>query len=557
MRRKILFLPILATLMLAGCSTDDDLTTGGNENEGKTGYIAVNIVQPKTIMGRVATTNDFKDGSEVENYAQTGLFFIFSADGNTMIGDPQTLSLTGNTSGSNINPAVERIYNAVLVVDGKEEANKPTANLQIVCVLNAPSGLESVTKLSELRQKIENYDAHTEGTFIMTNSVYKDGDKEVLGATVDEKNIAQSADEALANPVQIYVERVVAKIRAVAKLKSDGEFDNQGAEINMGNDTKQLKINITGIEIANIAKTSYLFKNIDGITYDWAWDVNNKRSYWEIVPTTEQDLGYKNQSYNDIVNNSPKEGENGAFDITKVTNYVEYIQPNTSNQKTAVLVTAELQDMEGKPYDFVYLRGGYFTPNDALTLIAERAAKEGYWKKTGDSPVKYSQLSSEDFEWEDIHDNPSLTWLKSYEVVAKVKSNITDLYKYDKNNNKYVKQNDVTAINTWLAGSADDHSNVARYYKDGKCYYFVNIDQTPVAESNGFTQTEPAAKFEGVVRNHIYDLTLNSIKGIGTPVFDPMDVIIPERPDDENLYYLAAQINVLAWRLVNQTVDFE
>ena len=59
------------------------------------------------------------------------------------------------------------------------------------------------------------------------------------------------------------------------------------------------------------------------------------------------------------------------------------------------------------------------------------------------------------------------------------------------------------------------------------------------------------------MRNHIYDLTLSSIKGIGTPVFDPDDVIIPERPDIENLYYLAARINVLAWKVVSQTVNFE
>lgn len=539
MRRKILFLPILATLMLAGCSTDDDLTTGGNENEGKTGYIAVNIVQPKTIMGRAVTEDDFEDGNDTENYAQTGLFFIFDNSGNK-VGDAQTLALTG--SGTNpINPAVERIYNAVLVVDGKKV--EPEEGLQIVCVLNAPSGLTDATTLSALKKKVDNYDAHTEGTFIMTNSVYKDGDKEILGATVDENNIAQSADKALANPVQIYVERVVAKIRA----KSDGEFNNQGAEINMGNDTKQLKINITGIEIANIARTSYLFKNIANIDYTWAWDVNNRRSYWETVPTS---LKYDNQSYNQI--------KEDGFDIKNV-NLTQYIQPNTSTTKTAVLVTAELQDMEGKPYDFVYLRGGYFTPNDALTLIAERAAKEGYWKKTGDNPVKYSQLSSEDFEWEDIHDNPLLTWLKSYEVVAKVKSNITNLYKYNKEEDKYVELNGVTEINNWLAGTATDHPYVARYYKDGKCYYFVNIDQTSVANSmfaEGLTSYE-AHTYDGVVRNHIYNLTLNSIKGIGTPVFDPTDVIIPERPDDENLYYLAAQINVLKWRLVNQTVNFE
>ena len=94
---------------------------------------------------------------------------------------------------------------------------------------------------------------------------------------------------------------------------------------------------------------------------------------------------------------------------------------------------------------------------------------------------------------------------------------------------------------------------VARVYTDGKCYYYVNIDQTPVATDNGYTGD---GKFEGVIRNHIYDLTLNSISGIGTPVFKPEDVIIPQTPTDETLWFLGARINVLKWRLVKQTVDF-
>lgn len=544
MRRKILFLPILATLMLAGCSTDDDLTTGGNENEGKTGYIAVNIVQPKTIMGRAVTADDFENGDEKENYAQTGLFFIFNADGTQRIGESQTLALTG--SGTNpINPAVERIYNAVLVVDGKD--TKPENYLQIVCVLNAPSGLTDVTTLSALKEKIDNYDAHTEGTFIMTNSVYKDGDNEILGANVTEDNIAESADKALANPVQIYVERVVAKIRTAGSAS----FNNEGANPTIDGQEKNLKIRITGIEIANIAKTSYLFKNIGGITYDWAWDTSNKRSYWETAPAG---LSYKNQSYNNIVDNSSKESESSTFDISKI-NATEYIQPNTSNQKTAVLVTAELLDEE-KPFSFVYLRGGYFTPDNALALIAQYVANNGYWKQNGS---KYEQLSTEDFEWKNKNDEgaTSYTWLKGYEVVAQVKSNVTDLKKKDTDGN-YTDAT-VAEINNLLAGTETDHPYVARYYKDGKCYYFVNINQTSVANSmlaEG-SATNAAHTYDGVVRNHIYDLTLNSIKGIGTPVFDPEDVIIPERPDDEDLYYLAAQINVLAWRLVSQTVDFE
>ena len=71
---------------------------------------------------------------------------------------------------------------------------------------------------------------------------------------------------------------------------------------------------------------------------------------------------------------------------------------------------------------------------------------------------------------------------------------------------------------------------------------------------------EGAAKthvFDGVVRNHIYDLSLNDITGIGTPVFDPDDVIVPTKPEDEQLWYLAARIKVLKWRLVKQDVSFE
>lgn len=533
MKKKFFLLPFLAALAFAGCSNDDDPTTGGNENESEDyGYVAVNIVQPKSIGARAASTG-FEYGTDDENKAESGLFFIFDAEG-TAYGQPQRLALTGSGTGNS--PEVERIYNAVLVIDGA--ATAPTAGLQIVCVLNAPSGLETgVTSLFNLTEKIDNYSTHTSGTFIMSNSVYKDGNDTILGATVAAENISTSASVALANPVNIYVERVVAKIRA----KGTDSFTNNGANPAIDGVEKNLNIKITGIEIANIAETSYLVKNIDGISYNWAWDVTNKRSYWETVPSA---LTYSNKSYNTIVTDSPKDGDGDTFDITKV-NTTDYIQPNTSAQKTAVLVTAELLDGTS-PYDFVYLRGGYFTPDKALAVIAQYAANNGYYKKTGDNA--YSQLATTDFEWKNKFDEGATqyTWLERYEVVAQVKSSVSDLYKKDG-----AAYTSVTAaeINTLLAGTENSHPYVAQYYKGGKCYYFVNIDQSSIASATVHT-------YDGVVRNHIYDLTLNSIKGIGTPVFDPDDVIIPEKPDVEDLYYLAAQINVLAWKVVSQTVDF-
>ena len=558
MKKKLFFLPFLAALAFTGCSNDDDPAAGGNENKGDDyGYVAVNIVQPKSI-GTRAVANGFEYGTDDENKAESGLFFIFNADGTkyAMDNNPQSIALTTDKSGDNANntvtPQVEKIYNAVLVIDGA--ATAPTAGLQIVCVLNAPADLatSSVSSLSDLEAKIADYSAHTSGAFIMSNSVYKDGSDEILGATVATENISKSASVALEKPVDIYVERVVAKIRA----KGTGSFTNNGANPDIDGVEKNLTIKLTGIEIANIAETSYLVKNIDGISYDWAWDATNKRSYWETVPAN---LTYGNKSYNTIVSDSPKDGENGTFDITKVST-TDYIQPNTSTQKTAVLVTAELLDGT-TPCDFVYLRGGYFTPDKALALIAQYAANNGYYKRTSAenvTPVTYSQLATTDFEWKNKLDEGAMqyTWLERYEVVAQVKSNVSDLYK--KEGDTYTPAT-ASNINTLLAGTADSHPYVAQYYKDGKCYYFVNIDQTSVANERKATGASDAAAhtYDGVVRNHIYDLTLSSIKGIGTPVFDPDDIIIPERPDVENLYYLAAQINVLAWKVVSQTVNFE
>lgn len=58
----------------------------------------------------------------------------------------------------------------------------------------------------------------------------------------------------------------------------------------------------------------------------------------------------------------------------------------------------------------------------------------------------------------------------------------------------------------------------------------------------------------GIVRNHWYKVTLNSITGLGTPVYDKDKTIDPTTPKDENTY-LAARVNVLQWRVVSQKVD--
>lgn len=561
-----LFIPLLAALALVGCSQSDEPGNKG-QGSGDYSYVAVNIVQPGNAGSRATEASEgFEYGTDDENYAQEGLFFIFSADGNTMVGDAQRIALaaTGDTGNT---PEVEKIYSAVLVIDGVKD--KPAADLQVVCVLNAPDGIETgVSTITGLKEKIANYGAATKGHFIMSNSVYKDGGTEVLGARITDANLKQSSSEALNNPVRVYVERVVARIDVTEPGEAFVYYDQEPL---IDGVKKTLYINIKGLEIANIATTSYLFKNITGIDYAWAWDASNKRSYWETCPAN---LAYSNKSYNAINNNTPNatSGLVPVFDFANAT-LKEYVQPNTTSQKTSVLVTAQLtEDKAGQiPFSFLYLKGGYYTPNGAGALLAQYLATTShfYYKKAASGAgTTYSQLPASAFEWKNRKDFDGVTnltnteknaisALEDYEVIGRLKTSgegaIAASEIYVKNGDNFTPITNISQVNEALLGY------VAEYWKDGMCYYFMEIDQTPVATANGFTQPDPAnpTKFYGVVRNHIYRLSLKSIKGLGTPVFDPTDEIVPDRREDDDLWYLAAEIEVLAWKLATQDVNFD
>lgn len=545
MIKKFAILSLFLPFVLASCSSDEP---GKNGDNGKDlGYVAVNIVQPNQADVRAANSG-FEYGNDTENFAKDALFFIFDGSGNILsTNGAQRKTLNGHGEGNN--PEVERIYNAVLLINGENE--KPNNTKQIVCVLNAPDKFEEgISSISNLKDKIDAYGTHSKGTFIMSNSVYKNGDTEVFATQITEEYIKTSESEALTDPVNIYVERVVAKIQVETQQASEGGFSNTDAQVTIDGEQKTFKIKITGIEIANIAEKSYMFKNIadiattEDMSFDWNWnDVTNKRSYWETVPTKDKGMTFANKSYTQITSTNPITNIN---ELTGDKKYIEYVQPNTTKgQNTAVLVTAELTNEDGSAInDFVYIRGGYTTDEGAKNVVATYLAAKDFYKKVGDNT--YRQLEATDLEWKNGHDDSSITGLKDYEVIAQLKNDMI-IYHFD--GTPYT--NGTSAVNTALKEAT---SYRARVYTKGMCYYFVPIDHTSVAKAYGYTGTKT---YNGVVRNHIYKLTLQSIQGLGTPVFDPKDVIIPDKPSDENMYYLAAKINVLAWRLATQNVNFQ
>ena len=59
----------------------------------------------------------------------------------------------------------------------------------------------------------------------------------------------------------------------------------------------------------------------------------------------------------------------------------------------------------------------------------------------------------------------------------------------------------------------------------------------------------------GIVRNHLYSITVNSLTKIGKGIYNPDENIVPDKDDEKESYYVGAQINILSWKIVNQGVD--
>ena len=78
-----------------------------------------------------------------------------------------------------------------------------------------------------------------------------------------------------------------------------------------------------------------------------------------------------------------------------------------------------------------------------------------------------------------------------------------------------------------------------------KAYYFLPIAHLAASNQNA------------IVRNHVYQMNLNSVSGLGTPVPNPDKVIIPEKVESDELSYIAASVYVLKWKVVENNVDLK
>lgn len=96
-----------------------------------------------------------------------------------------------------------------------------------------------------------------------------------------------------------------------------------------------------------------------------------------------------------------------------------------------------------------------------------------------------------------------------------------------------------------------------QHFNKGKMYYAIPIEHMVALEKD--KDTGKTTKFNigsyGVVRNHWYQINIKTIDKPGTPVDKPGDEIVPN-DDPKEVAYIAFEIVVIPWHVINQEVDF-
>lgn len=576
MKKYFLFMSVLASLFLAGCSQEEIAPNGENDGNGEatTSYMAVNLVS-SDVLGTRATGNGYEDGDSYENKVSKVRFYFFNGVGGTANVKTTANGAVNYYDWENPTPAagnpndVEKILSTTIVINTKKGDGLP---VRIAAVINPDNvtGLGnsslSLTSLKGIAQDYATSDLTSDGKFVMFNSVYVEDGKDYSTTDITDDNICKSEADAKDHPVNIYVERSVAKVSVIlgtnvaAAAIADGKIAlktkvTDGENLLVGG--KQVYLKLGGWELAAETSEGRLVKKINpGWEGTWWKGTQSPRTFWAINEMSATNV--YNKSYTNI---SKTFGETNYLYTNENAQKDDIDNTQGGAQKnTKVIVKGELVDENGNPFTIVRHVGARFADDPdnfnnlkGSILTALENKEYFYYYKEGND---YHQITAADLAvvvptpimFEDSENNCYVYTQLS--ITGSAKEWYKSTTKDPAEASAYTKI-EISEINGTLKDKKTTGDNTEEYiidrplvWKSGMTYYYYEIKH--LEGSNAI----------GVVRNHIYKTTITNIAGLGTPVYDPNVIIYPEKPE-ENDHYIAAQINILSWRVVNNSYDLE
>lgn len=556
---SVLASALMMTVM--SCSSSDDLN-GGSADANDKSYLAIRINNVGSVAGSRAA-GDYSDGTADENHIESVRFYFFNSDGT-----PYILKNNGQSTGKNWleknsdlntenkqNPNVSVISNPLLVIEGNTGASPAV----MIAVIN-PNSLDG-DKLGDGAKTLDDvkrtsifskfYDTTGNKDFVMSNSVYVANGVEKCASVVT-GFVATTADAAKAKPVDLFVERVVAKVQPTI----DANYADGGRKWEKIDGKDAMKVGVYG--------TNDIYAVVDG------WGVADENGKAELVKQVntawnDENLGISvwtspdyHRSFwtssvafaagNGAEGNTPVNHSYNDFAARKLTDCA-YTLPNAPTSEvsdpyastlTKMVLATHLVYKDGADYknaEICQYRGQeYLHINDVKKEVANNFAD--YYIKKGDTRTK---LQPSDIEFTTKAPN-----IKDYQVVATLRTLVAG-------ETLQKKTGTTEEASSYTDVPKETFQNLmneepAQIRKDGKAYYFIPIRHLG---------TDPKKLgYYGIVRNHVYSINIQNMYGFGTPVFDPSKVIDPTIPSNDATY-LAARINVLSWRVVKYNADLD
>ena len=588
---------IIAIIALVSCAKNETVTTTTDElttTDGSTRYMSVTMT-----MGTGTKASTYEIGSDAENSVTLSNcgFLFYDEDGSYVTyGELATDSFTSQESG-----AIEDISDATVILG--PSLLSPT---YVLVVFNYPDWKNLMGYTYEHVQSViyaSTPNTSTDGSFTMASAGQLDTentDSPYTNLTDVSEYIKTDESEAEGSPVTLYVERQVAKVTISPQTTEtsadtyilgsstegyyadleDGvtyiDYDSENGKITTSDVPVRININGWAVNVTN--SESYLVKaydsNYDDNTYAdeistefssylWAKDINY--DYTEDNPDT---TGITYLTYGKI-------GECSTDAIYTHENTVNSTgqsatSANTSGYTaitpTVVVAAAVTLDVDKNETDYevpatsdgttadLYMNGGIIFSKDGITATALEEITSSY-KTSDDNGSSFRTLTPDDVSVTyTAYTGSDATTNSGVYVVGSVDVGSTAIYTSTDGSNYTaatgVSSDLLDALNntSFLAVGTNTTTGATtglKYYNAGKCYYQAVIEHT-AGEST----------LKGIVRNHSYQITLNTISGIGGPVTSNDDSLEVIPGEDNEVNYLAAEINILSWISQSQTVDF-
>lgn len=568
MRIKHFFGLAVLAAMTASCSSNNDLVNGGNgsgEVENGTAYASFKINLPTTSGTRAAGdpqgTPDFNEGTAAEYEVKNGTILIFDKDGKFVeSADLGTMNPWTDVTESGVTTAaIATVKLTKVSVSGTDKykalvlLNNNTADDVNKKVTLPTASTDTYAKWSKDLSKVNavNY-AKTDGIFMANAPMYKGTTTEPT-TLVDIKGVYASPEEAQAKPATtIYVERGLAKVT----MK---DFKTGGYSIGGGTyDGATVKIEKWQLDVTN--KSTYPVHQIGGLSsattgFADIWKTGRfydgtstafQRVYWGVDPN------YNDAQYLDLAKCKT------AFNMIK--NKEVTGDAGEANPQYCLENTFDLDNMmQGQTTRVVFK--AVFTPKGFT-------GTEKTFYKIGNNTDIWTEANLET----QIH-TVAVTAMgitdaaeqKLYKVkLDATKNNISgeagqhlvkaENITYTGEGESKVKEEVVNAINDKLGLS--DAAGISTYL-NGEAYYIARIkhfnELTPWKAGEAYsTDNGKYLGRYGVLRNNWYELSVNSVSGLGYP---DVPEVKPNLPDDENDQYINVSVKILSWAKRSQDVN--